>query len=36
MLVRPDGTITWRYVSQYSGDHPAISVLLAEARRAVA
>ena len=36
MLVRPDGAITWRYVSQYSGDHPAISVLLAEARRAVA
>jgi hypothetical protein len=36
IIVRPDGNITWRYVSDSAGDHPAIATLLDEARKAIA
>ncbi|MDB4967145.1 MAG: hypothetical protein JWN44_2834 [Myxococcales bacterium] len=36
MFVRPDGEVTWRFVSNFSGHHPAIAELIAEARRAAA
>jgi hypothetical protein len=36
MFVRPDGEVTWRFTSEFSGHHPAVSELIAEARRAVA
>lgn len=35
MIVRPDGAVTWRFVSEHGGHHPAIDTLLGEARRAV-
>jgi hypothetical protein len=35
LLARPDGTATWKYVSQASGDHPELAQMLDEARRAV-
>jgi len=36
MIVRPDGDVRWRYVSDAAGDHPAVATLLDEARKAVA
>lgn len=36
ILVRPDGEVTWRFVSDAAGDHPPIATLLDEARKAAA
>jgi hypothetical protein len=35
MIVRPSGEVTWRFVAEKSGEHPAIQTLLDEARKAV-
>lgn len=34
MVVKPDGTVTWSYLSKYAGDHPPDQTLLGEALKA--
>jgi hypothetical protein len=36
MIVRPDGRVSYRFVSDSAGDHPAVPALLDEARKSVA
>ena len=36
MIVRSDGDVTYRYISDAGGDHPAVATLLDDARKAVA
>lgn len=36
MIVRRDGEVTYRFVSDAAGDHPSVATLLDEARKAVA
>ncbi len=36
MIVRPGGEVSYHFVSDSGGDHPAIATLLDEARKAVA
>ena len=36
LLLLPDGSIPYKYISQYAGDHPKIEDLKAEVRKAVA
>ena len=31
LIIRPDGTVTYRYVSRYAGDHPKPKALVAAA-----
>lgn len=34
VIVNPDGTIAWKYVSRYAGDHPPNATIVAEALKA--
>ncbi len=36
MIVRPDGEVTWRFLSETGGHHPPLPLMLDEARKAVA
>lgn len=36
MIVRPDGEVTWRFLSETGGHHPPLPLILDEARKAVA